>query len=371
MAYWILPAFLITLGAGPAQLGVIEGIAESVASGAKLLSGYLADRFTRRKPLVIAGYAIANIAKPLLALTTAWWQVLFVRFADRTAKGIRGAPRDVMLSESVDKSRLGSAFGLMQAMDSAGSIVGPLIALALVSQLHFTPRNVFWVAAIPGVLSVVVVALFARETKHAPAAVVTADNPGADLQGDPRRPLPRSFYYVLFTVTLFSLGASSDMFLILRAQEMGIGVEYAPLLGLVFNIVYTLASWPAGKLSDRVPKRFVAAAGYLVYAATYLVFAQAPSHTALWVTMAFYGLFYALTNPVLRALVVETVQPDARGRALGLFYFTTSIGMLLASVGTGALWSRFGGGLPFYLSAGIAGASALLLLGAPRASDRP
>jgi MFS family permease len=177
--------------------------------------------------------------------------------------------------------------------------------------------------------------------------------------------LPPSFYWVLFTVTLFSLGASSDMFLILRAQETGIGVEHAPLLGLLFNIVYTLASWPAGKLSDRIPKRYVAAAGYLVYAVTYFLFAKAPSPRAIWITMAFYGLFYALTNPVLRALVVETVQPEARGRALGFFYFATSVAMLAASLITGALWGHYGGAVPLYLSSGIAAVSATLLLAPP------
>src|SRR5438270_456201 len=207
MAYWILPAFLLSIGAGPATLGLIEGSAESVASFAKLFSGYLTDRLRRRKALVVAGYAVANAAKPLLALTNAWWQVLLIRFADRLAKGVRGTPRDVMVAESVDKNRIGSAFGLLQAMDSAGAIAGPL-------------------------------------------------------------------------------------------------------LGLVFNIVYTASAWPAGKLADRLPKRPIASAGYLVFAAVYFVFALAPSRSATWIAMASYGLFYALTNPVLRALVVDTVAPE-------------------------------------------------------------
>src|SRR5271154_2440050 len=164
MAYWVLPAFLASLGAGPAQLGLIEGVAESVASFAKLFSGYLTDRIERRKPVVVAGYAVANAVKPLLALVTAWPQILLIRFTDRLAKGMRGAPRDVMVAESVPKSQLGSAFGLIQSMDSAGAIAGPLAALVLLSR--FGIRSVFWAAAVPGALCVLVAMLGIRETSR-------------------------------------------------------------------------------------------------------------------------------------------------------------------------------------------------------------
>src|ERR1700686_4304960 len=164
MAYWVLPAFLVSLGAGPAQLGLIEGVAECVASFAKLFSGYLTARSDRRKPLVVAGYFIANAVKPLLALATAWWHILLIRFSDRLAKGVRGAPRDVMVAESVGKERLGSAYGLIQSMDSAGAIAGPLAALVLLAR--FGIRSVFWAAAIPGALCVLVAMIGIRETKR-------------------------------------------------------------------------------------------------------------------------------------------------------------------------------------------------------------
>src|SRR5882672_2647436 len=164
MAYWVLPAFLATIGAGPAQLGVIEGVAESVASIAKLFSGYLADRVSRRKPLVVGGYVVANAVKPLLALVSSWWQILGIRFADRFAKGIRGTARDVMVAESVDPSRIGSAYGLIQAMDSAGAIAGPLAALALIG--HFGMRGVFWAAAVPGGLAILVASFGIHETRR-------------------------------------------------------------------------------------------------------------------------------------------------------------------------------------------------------------
>ncbi len=364
----MLPAFLASIGAGPAQLGIIEGIAESVASFAKLFSGYLADRIPRRKPIVVSGYFVANAVKPLLAIVTSWLQILAIRFADRCAKGIRGTARDVMVAESVGSARIGSAFGLIQAMDSAGAIAGPLIALALLPRYGI--RSIFWAAAVPGFLCVVLAVLGIRERRSAKhhetnisqSAGLKNGGSTASPHGRPR--FPRSFYVVLAAVTLFSLGNSSDMFLVLRAQSIGIPAVHAPLLGLVFNLTYTLFSWPAGHLSDRFSRRAIGAAGYLVFALVYLLFAMAPSTTAIWLTMAFYGLFYALTNPVLKALVVDTVAAEVRGRALGVYFFVSSVAILLASVITGELWKHYGPRFPFYLSAAVATVSAVLLLAA-------
>jgi len=363
MAYWILPAFIASLGAGPAQLGIIEGVAESVASFAKLFSGYLSDRVPRRKPIVIGGYVVANAVKPLLALVSTWWQILGIRFADRFAKGVRGTARDVMVADSVDKANIGSAYGLIQAMDSAGAIAGPLLALALIG--HFGMRGVFAWAAVPGALCILVAWLGIREVRRTldDRTPEAASLPGKSGGGSTLRVrLPSGFYYVLAVVAFFSLGNSSDMFLVLRAGNIGIPGSEAPLLGLVFNVTFTLSSWPAGKFSDRFSRSTIAAAGYGVFAVVYFVFALAPSRRAIWLTMAFYGLFYALTNPVLKALVVETVGSDVRGRALGIYFFVTSITTLLASVITGALWKMYGAAVPFYLSAGIAGVSAVALL---------
>src|ERR1019366_1711318 len=339
MAYWVLPAFLASLGAGPAQLGIIEGIAESVASFAKLFSGYLADRVSHRKPIVVGGYFVANAVKPLLALVSSWWQILGIRFSDRFAKGVRGTARDVMVAESVDKSNIGSAYGLIQAMDPAGAIAGPLLALAIIGR--FGMRGVFASAAIPGTLCVIVAWLGIREVHRAKNPLVEGQAPSpvqadrssataaASAKSEWLPKLPLGFYYVLVVVTLFSLGNSSDMFLVLRAGNIGIPASRAPLLGLVFNIMFTLVSWPAGKFSDRFSRSAIAAAGYFVFAIVYFVFALAPSQLAIWVSMAFYGLFYALTNPVLKALVVESVSADVRGRALGIYSFLTSVTTLL------------------------------------------
>jgi len=366
MAYWVLPAFLVSLGAGPAQLGLIEGLAESVASFAKLFSGYLADHIERRKPLVVAGYFVANAVKPVLAVVSAWWQILLIRFTDRLAKGVRGAPRDVMVAESVPKERLGSAYGLIQSMDSAGAIAGPLLALAMLAR--FGIRGVFLAAAVPGLLCTLVALFGIREKRRttamtAEAKIEQAANPITRAE---QTALPGGFYLVLIAVTLFSLGNSSDMFLVMRAQNAGIRIVLAPVLGLVFNITYTLGSWPAGWFSDHfsqrgISRKWIAAAGYLIFAAVYFVFGRAPSALAIWIAMAVYGLYYALTEPVLKALVVETVGQEIRGRALGVYAFVTSVATLAASLITGLLWKHYGAGMPFYFSAGLAVVAAALL----------
>jgi MFS family permease len=378
MAYWVMPAFLASIGAGAAQLGIIEGVAESVASFAKLFSGYLADKVSHRKPIVVGGYFVANAVKPLLALVSSWWQILGIRFADRFAKGVRGTARDVMVADSVDKSKIGSAYGLIQAMDSAGAIAGPLLALAVIGR--FGMRGVFAWAAIPGALCVIVAWVGIREVhkqveRRAPSPVPARVGTAAlgcpaersSAAATPAKSewlpkLPVGFYYVLAVVTLFSLGNSSDMFLVLRAGNIGIPASRAPLLGLVFNIMFTLVSWPAGKFSDRFSRSAIAAAGYLVFAIVYFVFALAPSQLAIWLAMAFYGLFYALTNAVLKALIVESVDTGVRGRALGIYSFCISVTTLLSSVITGALWKVYGPAVPFYFSSGIATVSAFALL---------
>ena len=374
MAYWVLPAFLLSIGAGPALLGIIEGVAESVASFGKLFSGYLADRFELRKPLVTGGYAVSNIAKPLLALATRWWQVLGVRFADRGAKGLRGTARDVMLAESTRAGAMGGAFGLLQAMDSAGAILGPLVALLLLARVGF--RTLFWMAGIPGLAAVLVIWLGARETHR------TAEKESKRGSLEHKRvsfaeflhggaALPRGFYILVLAVTLFSLGNSSDMFLVLRAHTAGLTARQAPLFGLVFNVVYTAAAWPAGKLSDRTSKRSLAALGYLIFAAVYFCFAAAPSRAALWAAMAGYGIYYALTDPVLRALVAESVAPESRGRAFGIYFFSTSLATLAASLLAGQLWKHLGPGVPFVVSAALALVAAVMLVVRPAADNSP
>ena len=224
-------------------------------------------------------------------------------------------------------------------------------------------KAVFLAAALPGALAVLVAMFGIRETRqHRDSDSNPRENLNAAVRMEPGNGLPGAFFVVLAAVTLFSLGNSSDMFLVMRAQNAGIVVALAPLLGLVFNVTYTLASWPAGWLSDHFPRRWIAAAGYLIFAGVYFVFGRAPSTFAIWIAMAVYGLYYALTQPVLKALVVDTVGEDVRGRALGVYFFATSVATLAASLITGELWKHYGASLPFYVSAGLAVVSAFLLL---------
>ncbi len=368
MAYWILPAFVLSVGGGPATLGVIEGIAESVASFAKLLSGLYTDRIARRKPLVVSGYVVANAVKPLLASVTSAWQILGIRFADRLAKGVRGAPRDVLLAESVPPERVGAAFGLLQAMDSAGAIAGPLLALAIMGSVFgktYGPRAVFIAAAIPGLLCVIVVAIGLREVPHTISATHKS------IFANPKL-LPPRFYFAMLAILLFSLANSSDMFLVLRAQELGVSARYAPLLGLVFNLTYTAGSWPAGVISDRLKasdSRFgryaVVSFGLLLYAAVYWFFGSGMQRPLIFAAMAVYGVYNAFTQPVLKAVVADSVAREFRGGAFGIYYFVTSVAALVASFLTGALWKRFGAALPLHLSAALATIAAVLMIMTP------
>ena len=358
LAYWILPLFLTgPLGAGAAALGWIEGIAEACASFGRLLSGWWTDRVGRRKPFVVVGYLVANAVKPLLALATTPLQVLAIRTADRSSKGIRTAPRDAMLAESAHQARRGSAFGFRQAMDSAGALVGPLLALLLL-RYHFDLRTIFLLAAFPGALSVLVVLGLVRETgagrRQAPKPAEPAVSPSSE-------PLPRRFRWLLLAVAVFALGNSSDMFLVLRAQQLGMGA-WAPALGLVLNLTYTSLAWPLGRLSDLLPRTWLLASGYLVFASVYAGFALVQDSRRVWALFAFYGVYYALSEGVLKAMVADMVPAHLRGRAYGILAAVSGCLVLAASLIAGHLWERFGPAVPFALSASLGMLGALLVL---------
>jgi MFS family permease len=347
MSYWLLPQFLIgVLGAGPMVFGLIEGVAETVSSFARLLSGFLSDRIRRRKPLVAAGYTVANLVKPLLALAQSWWQVFWIRFADRAAKGFRAAPRDALVADSVSPSHRGAAFGLRQAMDSAGAIAGPLGALVLLPLLAGNVRSVFWIAGLPGLVSILVVWFAVQEVR------ATAAPPGVKLGMAGVLEASRGrLGVVLLAVALFSLGNSSDLFLILRAQNLGVPAVAAPALGLIFNLVYTILSWPAGRLSDLIPRRLLVVLGYVVYSGVYLGFALVRTPVAVWGLFAVYGTYYALTEGVLRAWIADLVPSSSRGSIFGILNWVVGAAALPASVLAGWLWQHYSPATPFFLSA--------------------
>jgi MFS family permease len=353
MIYPLLPLFLTTVvGGGPVFLGVIEGVAESTASLLKLGSGIVSDRVAGRKRLVLAGYAISSLARPLTAAAATPLAVLFIRFADRVGKGVRTAPRDALIADSVAPSVRGKAFGFHRSMDHAGALIGPLIAAGLMAWFSVDLRTVFWLAAIPGGVAVLLIILKVRDVKK-PAAVKTA------LLGVIPRGKLRSYLLVLF---IFTLGNSSDAFLLLRSGQLGVAPHIIPLLWAFFHLVKMISTMPFGALSDRIGRRAVIISGWIVYALTYTGFAFATSRLHVWLLFAGYGLFYGLTEGVEKALLTDIAPASERGSAFGWYNFAIGAGALPASVLFGLVWQQAGVKAAFGLGACLATLAAGLLL---------
>ena len=360
MIYPLLPAFVTgTLRAGPAFLGLVEGTAEAVSSLVKILAGRASDRLPRRKPLVVAGYALSSGVRPLVALATAPWHVLVIRVADRVGKGTRGAPRDALLAEATPAGDRGRSFGFHRAMDHAGAVIGPLLATSILG-LHADVRLVFALAALPALASIVVLAAGVREPPRTwlPAAG-SAASPSSPAPG---RPLAR----YLAVLALFTLGNSSDAFLLLRAQEAGVALPAIPALWAFHHVVKAAVGTHGGILSDRWGPRAAIVAGWAVYAAAYAGFALAEAAWQIWALFALYGLFHALTEGAERALVADLSDAGRRGRAFGLYHAVTGGMLLPASLLTGGLWQWQGAAVALGFGAVVASlAAAALTLAVP------
>jgi MFS family permease len=358
--YPLLPIFLTTvLGTSAAAVGAIEGAAETTAALLKLASGWWSDRARRRKPLVVAGYALASLARPLVAIAQSAGQVLAIRLTDRVGKGIRGSPRDALIAESVDPAIRGRAFGFHRAADHAGAVIGPLIAFALLRWEQLPLRTVFLFAALPGVLSVIVLVLGVRETpRDARASTGTkkAGVPSLDAS------LGRAFWTFLASVLLFTLGNSTDAFLILRANQLGVPVSLIPILWAALHVVKSAASVPGGSLSDRFGRKPLILAGWAVYAAVYVGFGRATETWNAWALFLAYGTFFGLTEGTQAALIADLVGQARRGTAYGWYYLAVGIGALPASVLFGLVWDRVSPRAAFDLGAGLALAAAVVLL---------
>ncbi|HEX7243331.1 MAG TPA: MFS transporter, partial [Longimicrobiaceae bacterium] len=326
MIYPLLPLFLTaTLGAGPAVLGAIEGVAESASSLLKLVGGWVADRTGRRKRLVAWGYGIAAVGRPLVGLAGAAWQVLAVRFADRLGKGLRTAPRDALLAESVEPERRGAAFGIHRAADHAGAVVGPLLASAILLAWPGRLRLVFLLAAVPGLLTLAVVLWKVRESAvRLPAAAPGAPRPGL-------RGLGPAFPRFLAVLVLFALGNSTDAFLLLRAQQLGVATALIPLLWAALHLSKVVWSVVGGRLADRSGPRGAIVAGWGVYALVYAGFAAAHAPWHAWALFAAYGLFFGLTEAPEKALVAALAPEGGRGTAFGAYHMVVGLGALPAS----------------------------------------
>jgi MFS family permease len=358
MLFNLLPLFLVNvLGVRIAVVGLIEGLAETTASLIKLGSGALSDYLENRKTLTVIGYGLSAIAKPLLYFANTWGWVLGIRFTDRVGKGIRSSPRDALLADSTPEDRRGLAFGLHRAADTAGAFTGLLIAALVVwaSQASAAElsRNTFQKVAlfsiIPAFLGVIVLALGAREVVSSRTA---KDDRSFKFSG-----LDHKFWAFLGVVVIFTLGNSADAFIILRAQERGLNVLQILGMLLTFNAVYTLIASPAGALSDRIGRRSVLIAGWLVYGLIYLGFALSDTGAQIWLFYGVYGLYYALAEGASRAYVADLVPQEQRGTAYGLFHAGVGLAALPASLIAGILWQGLGGwaGLgpaaPFYFGA--------------------
>ena len=354
----LLPAFLVGLGADAAFIGVVEGSAEATAAVLKYVSGRWADRARRLLPLAIAGYALAALARPFLAVARAPWQVLAIRSVDRVGKGIRTSPRDKLLAASAPRERLAEAFAFHRGMDHAGAALGPLVAAGLLMIWPEQIRRVFLLASIPGIAAVLVL-FAARESPREPAA-------GRE-EGAGAARVPPS---LLAAIALFTLGNSTDALLILRASGVGISTAQLPLLWALLHVARSLLSWPAGRVADRVGRQRTLIAGWLWYAACYAGFALARAPWHAWALFAAYGMVAALTEGAERALIADAVPPEARGRALGLYNLITGAGLLAASVVAGYVWDRVSPAAALLLGAALALAASVVLAAAVRSGGR-
>lgn len=354
MIYPLLPVFLSTvLGANAGFIGAIEGAAESTAALLKLASGWWSDRIQKRKVFVVVGYTLASVVRPLIAAAQSATEVLFIRVSDRVGKGLRNSPRDALIADSVDPSLRGRAFGFRSAADNAGALLGPLIAFAILKWAGLSLRTVFWLSAIPGALAVAVAVFGVREV-----AQHTTVGKKAELAGG----MGARFWAFLVVIFVFTLGNSTDAFLLLRAQQLGVPVALAPILWALLNGVKSISNVPGGALSDRIGRRPTLIAGWVVYAAIYFLFARASQSWHAWALFAGYGIFFGLTEGTELALIADVAPRDRRGAAYGWYYLAIGIGALPASLVFGALWDRFGAPFAFTIGAALALAAAVGML---------
>ena len=404
MVYSLVPIFLSSvLGINKSLIGVIEGIAETTASLLKMFAGWLSDRLGRRKPLMLFGYSISTLSRPLLALSGGWGMVLGARFIDRFGKGIRTAPRDAIVADSCDKKELGRSFGYHRAMDQFGAVIGPAIAFLVLTLRPGDYRTVFWISLIPGVLCVVVIAFFIHDRKRKAAAGAACEAPGAapgaegsgggggsgdadapvgvagsglDATAGGNGPVEPGFgarlrrlrglrgplLAYLLVMAVFSLGNSSDAFLILRAQDLQVATVMIPVLYLMFNLVYSALSIPAGLLADRIGRRKVALLGFAIFAGAYAWMAMAGSQGAAWGVFAVYGVYMGIADGNGRALLAEFSSGERHGTAFGAYHMVVGLAALPASIIAGVLYDHVSAAAPFWVGAGAAVLAGVLML---------
>ena len=366
MIHALLPVYLVTvLGASALSVGLIEGVAEATASIVKVFSGALSDWFGRRKALAVIGYGLAALSKPVFPLAGNVLWIFLARFADRIGKGIRGAPRDALMADITPRYLIGAAYGLRQALDTLGAVLGPLIAMALMWLTAANFTFVFWAAVVPALAAVVLLVVLVREPAR-PGGTGPVRFP---LHTDAIRRLGKSYWLICAAATLFSLARFSEAFVILRAQQLGLSLALVPLVLIVMNLAFSAAAYPAGVISDRLGRPGVLALGIALLVGADLVLAFAGSLGGIAAGIVLWGLHLAFTQGLLSALVADTAPADLRGTAFGVFNMVTGLALLAASMIAGALWDFAGAEAVFLFGAGIA-ALAFIAFGALRAHHR-
>lgn len=358
LIHGLLPVFLVTtLGASAFTVGLIEGLAESTALIVKVFSGMLSDYLGKRKLLAVAGYGLGALSKPIFALASSAGMVLVARLIDRTGKGMRGAPRDALVADLTPPEIRGAAFGLRQALDTVGAFLGPLLGMGLMLLWANDFRAVFWVAIIPGMLSVGLLIFGVHEPEHATDGQRT--NP---LRSENLRRLPKPYWRVVGIGAVFTLARFSEAFLILRAQQGGLPIAYAPLVLVVMNVVYALAAYPFGKLADSMKRSSLLMLGAVVLITADLALAHGGLAGWVWTGIALWGLHMGMTQGLLATMVAQAAPPDIRGTAFGIFNLTSGLAMLVASALAGLLWDAQGAPVTFLAGAAFSVLALALML---------
>ena len=357
MVHSLLPVFLLGLGTSVAMIGLIEGVAESTALMVKVFSGVLSDRFGRRKPFAVIGYAMGALSKPLFALAGSAGMVFGARMIDRVGKGIRGAPRDALVADLAPPGLRGAAFGLRQALDSVGAFLGPLIAIALMLAWADDIRAVFWAAAIPGLLAVTLLVVGVREPVAAGAQAPRV-NP---IARENLRRLGPAYWWVVVVGAAFTLARFSEAFLVLRVQQGGLPLAWVPLVLVAMNVVYSALAYPLGKLADTVRHSHLLMLGLVSLIGADMLLAWSNRWMFAWSGIGLWGVHLALTQGLLATMVAESAPSDLRGTAFGFFNLVSGVAMLLASVLAGLLWDRIGAGATFVGGAVLAGLTLVLV----------
>ena len=356
MIYPLVPLFLANvLGVSKSAIGLIEGVAESTASILKVFSGYLSDRLGNRKWLMVAGYGLSTLTRPIIALAKTWHHVFAFRFFDRFGKGIRGAPRDALIAESTEKEFLGRAFSFHRSLDTMGAVIGPALAFFLLGIFSNDYRMVFWLSIMPGIIAVLLIIFFIRET----------NKPATELSERPKFTLKHfdwRFKFFVIIAAIFALGNSSDVFLILRAEHKGIPAIMIPVVYMFFNLVYSISAIPAGIAADRFGKKRVILTGFVLFALLYYGFAVAANATAIWILFGFYGVFMGLTEGIQKAFLATIIPQQFKATAFGVYNTIVGMAMLPASLIGGWLWDHVSPSATFYFGAITASLSAILFI---------